>query len=152
MNRKRIFRSLATIIFPLFLVNFIANKLYWYYSIWYFDMPMHFWGGVCLGFAMIWFFSKEDQFLELNSSLILRIILGVLFIGVSWEIYEFIFNNVLGKIPFNMLDTISDVFFDLAGGTFATFYFFLISFKNYINSKNTVYGVPYSNDIRTLNK
>ncbi len=49
--------------------------------------------------------------------------LFVLFIGVSWELYEVLVNGVLAKDVFNSLDTISDIFFDLAGGFLAVLYF-----------------------------
>jgi hypothetical protein len=130
IDRKRVFKNMAYLIIPLFLVNYIANKFYWYYSIWYFDMIMHFWGGICLGLALVWFLSYKNLSLELNLKLIFKILLGVLLVGVLWEIYEVLFNNIIAQNPFNLLDTISDLFFDLAGGAFIILFFFkIIMFK-----------------------
>jgi len=119
MNRKRFFIYLASLVFFIFILNTLAGRFYWYYSIWYFDMIMHFLGGLWLGLVFIWLFWGK----EFNLKLFLKIILGVLLISVLWEIFEIIFNNILVGDPFNFLDTISDVFCDLAGGTFAIFYF-----------------------------
>ena len=82
-------------------------------------MPMHFLGGLLLGFALIWFFIIKD--ISLKS--IFYLILGVLLIGVLWEVFEIIIDKIITGNLFNTLDTISDIFFDLAGGTFAIFYF-----------------------------
>ena len=45
MDRKRLFKIAAYLIATLFLLNYAATKLYWYSSIWWFDMPMHLLGG-----------------------------------------------------------------------------------------------------------
>ena len=82
-------------------------------------MPMHFLGGVWLGLALLWFLKIK----EISLMLIFKMILGVLIIGVLWEIFEIILNNYTTQSPFNSLDTISDIFFDLSGGCFAILYF-----------------------------
>jgi hypothetical protein len=96
-------------------------------------MPMHFFGGLFIGLGLIWLLTKiytKNPSVELSFGLIYKIILGVFLIGVSWEFYEILVNNAIAQNPFNALDTISDVFFDLAGGTFAIFYFFKSSMAN----------------------
>jgi hypothetical protein len=129
MDRKRLFKILAYLIFLLFLLNYVASKFYWYFSIWWVDMPMHFLGGLCAGFAIIWLLSLKKLPFELPLSLqvvwnfIFKIFLSVLFIGVLWEFFEILFNNIIAQNSFNIFDTVSDVFFDLTGGTFAILYF-----------------------------
>jgi CDP-diglyceride synthetase len=130
INKKKFFVSLSLLVFFIFILNTLAGKFYWYYSIWYFDMIMHFLGGLWLGLVFIWIFLikkslKTDQFFGLlDIRLIIQIILCVLIIGVSWEIFEIVFNNIIAGDTFNLLDTVSDVFCDLAGGTFAVLYFY----------------------------
>ncbi len=127
IDRKRLFKILAYLIFLLFLLNYIGSKFYWYFSIWWFDMPMHFLGGFCVGIGLIWFFSRPSLRFQLEpkalASFLFKIFLGVLLIGVLWELFEILFNNIIAQDSFYILDTVSDVFFDLAGGTFATLYF-----------------------------
>ena len=79
---------------------------------------MHFLGGFWLGLAFLWFLLKEN----LSFALILKIILGVLFVGILWEIFELLFNNIVAQNPFNILDTSSDLFFDISGGLCAILY------------------------------
>lgn len=114
MDRKRLFKILAYLIVLIFLVNYVAVKLYWYNSIWYFDMIMHFLGGLWVGLISLYFFSSKTPYL--------KILLFVLFIGLGWEIFELLFNNIIAQNPFNALDTISDIFFDLSGGLCAILY------------------------------
>ena len=80
---------------------------------------MHFMGGLWLGLVFILIFWNQ----KLDSKLILKILLGVLLIGVLWEIFEIVLNYFTVKDLFNALDTFSDLCFDLAGGAFAIFYF-----------------------------
>ena len=119
--------------FSIFGANYLALKFYWYSSIWYFDMIMHSLGGFWVGMFFIWFFSIEDlpffsfSLAVIDFKLILKTVLFILFIGISWELFEFFVFNQLGHDPFNILDTISDLCFDLAGGFLALFYFYKIS-------------------------
>ena len=97
----------------------MAIKLYWYFSIWYFDMPMHFLGGFWVGLALIWLFPLE----KIDFKFFIKIILGVLWISILWEVFEVILNNNTTLFPFNTLDTFSDICFDLSGGATALLYF-----------------------------
>ena len=94
-------------------------KFYWYSSIWYFDMAMHFLGGFWLGLASLYLFPLKDT----SFKSILKIFLLVLLVGVGWEIFEVIVDRVITGNLFNTLDTISDICFDLAGGLSAILYF-----------------------------
>jgi TRAP-type C4-dicarboxylate transport system permease small subunit len=120
MDRKNILRKLAYLIFSIFALNFLAGKFYLYTSIWFFDMPMHFLGGFWLGLSFIYLFWSKT----VSVKLFIEIILGVLLLGVLWELFEVIFTNYIGQTPFNTLDTISDLCFDLAGGLSAILYIF----------------------------
>ena len=123
MDRKRLFKIQAYLIILIFLVNSFALKFYLYYSIWYFDMFMHFLGGFWVGFFFLWLLSFKNTPLDFSMKLIYKIIFFVLFIGVSWEIFEILFNNIIAQNEFNIFDTISDIFFDLSGGILAVLYF-----------------------------
>lgn len=120
MDRKKLSTYLAFLILFIFAINYVAMKFYWYSAIWYFDMPMHFLGGFWLGLALIWFFSVR----EFSPKSILKIILGALLIGILWELFEILIDKSIAQNPFNILDTISDMCFDLAGGGLSIIYFF----------------------------
>ena len=83
-------------------------------------MIMHFLGGFWVGLIYFYIFFPQN----ISFKLISEILIFVLFIGVGWEVFEIAVNDVIAQNPFNILDTISDTFFDLSGGAFATLYFF----------------------------
>ena len=121
MNSKRFLIRLVSLIIFIFLLNFLALKFYWYSSIWYFDMIMHFLGGLWLGLISIYLFSPtfRESFLEST----FKVLLAVLFIGAGWEVFEILIDVFITKNSLNILDSTSDIFFDLAGGLSAIFYF-----------------------------
>ncbi|MEK7569536.1 MAG: hypothetical protein AAB500_01430 [Patescibacteria group bacterium] len=102
----------AGFIFLILIINFAAMKFHWYYTIAWFDMPMHFLGGLWIGFALFYFARGELSFV--------KFIGWVLGIGVLWEVFELFNNHYFGtQDPFDLLDTLSDFLFDLLGGTAA---------------------------------
>lgn len=128
MDRKKLIKRLIYLILFIFVMNFIADKFYWYFSIWYFDMFMHFFGGFWIGLVSLYFIFNKDKdslvdFKFLTPKFILKILFYVLLIGLGWEIFEILVNNVTIQDSFNYLDTFSDLFFDLSGGAFAILYF-----------------------------
>jgi uncharacterized BrkB/YihY/UPF0761 family membrane protein len=131
MNKRKLLIRLTSLILFIFFVNLIAKKFYWYSTLWWFDMPMHFLGGFWLALAFIWVFSLKDK--TFNS--IFKIVLGVVFIGICWELFEFFFVNYVADNAFNTLDTISDMMFDLAGGLAGILYCFK---KIIINPENKI--------------
>ncbi|MEK7588709.1 MAG: hypothetical protein AAB438_02730 [Patescibacteria group bacterium] len=120
MDKKKLFIRLTLLVIFIFILNFIASKLYWYSSLWWFDMPMHFLGGFWLGLAFLWLIPIDEPSL----SKVFKIIIGVLIIGIFWELFEIGVNDILAKSPFDMVDTVSDLFFDISGGFASMIYFF----------------------------
>ena len=118
MDRKKLIKLLTYLIFFILVINFFANKFYWYSSIWYFDMIMHFLGGFWIGLTSFYIFSPQN----ISGKLIFKILLLVLCIGIGWEVYEILVNDILAQNSFNFLDTFSDIFFDLSGGLCAMLY------------------------------
>ena len=117
MDRNKLLKHLVVLMFFIFLANNIALQFYWYYSITYFDMLMHFLGGVWAGLFFIYVFYVRKE--VLNS--LFYIILFVLFIGILWEFFEF-FMGTIARDSFDTGDTLSDIFFDLLGGLCAILY------------------------------
>lgn len=124
MDRKKLIKHLVFLMFFIFLTNFLAEKFHWYFSIWYFDMIMHFLGGFWVGFFFLYTFLAKDPVLP-TAGLFLKIILSTLAIGILWEFYEY-FLNVVSFTSFDFKDTLSDIFFDLLGSFASIFYFFKI--------------------------
>lgn len=115
-SKKLTFLSLL-LVWAIFALNFLASRFYWYTSIWWFDMPMHFLGGVFLAFIGMLIF-RAFGFSGLYKNIFF--VLGfIVIIGLFWEFFEvgvdkFILYKSYNNI--NMLDTLSDLVFDIAGG------------------------------------
>ena len=120
MDKKKLIRRLISLILFIFVLNFLANQFYWYFTIWYFDMIMHFLAGFWVGLACLYLLPPQCD----SISSIFTILLFVLCIGIGWEIFEILVNDVIVRNPFNPLDTASDIFFDLSGCAVAILYFF----------------------------
>lgn len=103
------------------LVHYVAtvNFFYWRYS--WLDMPMHFLGGLCvaLGFAILPFFRIT---LPPKYRTILTYLLFVFFVGVVWEVFEYVNNiSTVRDDDSIIIDTMVDLILDLLGGCLGYF-------------------------------
>lgn len=112
------------------LIYALATAKYWFWIIWWFDIPMHFFGGF---WAAAVFINLGSRFKVQGSRFWVDLILTLSFvalIGVLWEFFEFIYGSFASKAGMDVLsaeamkykginlyqDTIKDLFFDLLGG------------------------------------
>lgn len=130
MSTKDLFRQQAYLVIFIFLVNFLANKFHLYYSIWWFDVFMHFAGGVWLGFVFAWFMALKGLPLSLDVTLVSKLVLWVLVVGIGWEVFEYYFINYMAQNRFDMVDTLSDLVLDLSGGLCAILYLQKSKYEN----------------------
>lgn len=119
-SRKQILSLLASSIIFLCIINLVAMKGLWYYLFWYFDMPMHFLGGMAVLFLLVYVF--YNQISTQRNLPIIKLLIGVLIIGIGWEVFEYVFLNWYAGQPFIILDVVSDLFFDTAGGILGLLY------------------------------
>jgi len=110
--------------FFIFLANFLILKFYWYSLIWYLDIVMHFLGGFWVGLFFLYVFFRKEQ-PSFTSGLFFKLLFITLLVGLLWELYEFLL-NIIAITPFNLNDTISDIFSSLLGSTVSVFYFLKI--------------------------
>jgi asparagine N-glycosylation enzyme membrane subunit Stt3 len=124
MTNKSLFKTSLWLVAIIFILNSLAMKFYWYFTIWWFDMPMHFLGGVFIGFvsiaAYVKYFAKEKPS---AARIAWTVFFSVLIIGVLWEIFESGVNFLTVSQQNPILDTWSDIAYDIAGGLFAAFYY-----------------------------
>lgn len=132
-SQKNLILQACILVLGIAVVNQLANFFYWYSTIWWFDMPMHFLGGFFVGLLMVylyWFspLHKESGLQKTFSRYTVYILLGVISIGLMWEVFEFVVDMYTTHNGLNVLDTLSDLCFDLAGGSTA---FFLLHFHRH---------------------
>lgn len=112
---KRLVVKALWLVVVIFLVNLAAMKFFWYSSIWWFDMPMHFAGGVFLGLVALASYARAKGMENPAMKAFIVVLMATLVFGVGWEIFEFGIDTFITFSPHNLLDTVSDICFDLAG-------------------------------------
>lgn len=134
--KKTLIRNALSIVTALFLFNLLAYQFYWYVSISWYDMAMHFAGGVFLALLIGAHFHKRFRTLE-TKEIIVTTLLGVFIIGLGWEYFEYVVQIMLRPVPFaDISDSISDVICDMTGGIVGT-YFVLRAKKRYNREHDT---------------
>src|SRR3989344_5045979 len=118
MNKERLLKHLVLLMFFIFIADLLAKTFYWYYTVWWFDIVMHFISGFWVGLFFLYVFYDKNTFFRKFTA----VILGVLLIGILWEIFE-VYLNVVSLESFSIKDTALDMFFDLAGGLSMMFYY-----------------------------
>lgn len=115
LQKKIIWRGMLVSLATLFL-NFLGSRLDLYSILWWYDMPMHFLGGLFSSLIIIYVLLNYSWFVNLK---IVKKVLLVLFlvfvVGILWEGYELFF-AIITKQKQILLDSTSDIFFDIAGG------------------------------------
>lgn len=118
MSKNDLLKWIVLLMLLIFGAHVLGSMLYLHYTTRWFDMVLHFSGGVWVAmfFTYIIFFRN---FLEKKS---LGVLLGVAMVVILWEFFEFYSNNFIGRIPFDIADTVSDMVLGLAGGGLALFF------------------------------
>ncbi len=100
------------------ILHFAGVKYEWYSTFIWYDVLLHVLGGFWVGYTVCYLWLRN---MRANSNNLFWIALvGVLVIGIGWEIFEFIFNiaDPYGAIPY-MVDTVKDIIMDVCGALLA---------------------------------
>lgn len=121
--------SLGTLLLITHLIN-VANN--WYRTITWVDIPQHFGAGVLAALTFYWlsYRFRNALNLERNPSFTLLLVLSwTALLGVSWEFFEFIHDEMVMffGLKFQLaqlsnFDTMKDLFNDLMGGLALTIF------------------------------
>jgi len=122
--RKTILIKLTALLYVITTFHLLALYFFWYWSIWWFDILLHFLGGVWVGGTalLILFLSKSDTRPLKTFTAYLISFLAVLVIGTLWELFEFSLDTFIIFQTNDISDTLSDIGADIAGGIFASLY------------------------------
>jgi hypothetical protein len=126
--RTSLIKKALFLIIVIFVLNKVANMFFWYTSIVWFDMLMHFLGGVFVALAVGSVLTGYLKNAE-NKKVFWIILTSVLVVGLGWEVFEFSVQEIvkvtgLADVP----DSLSDLFFDAIGAAVGTL--FVIQAKN----------------------
>lgn len=116
--REQLLLVILTATVAMILLHFAALEFYLYWMYWWFDMIVHFFGGLASGLAIFWIIRYAGR-IPVASHLhwFLLIISAVLVIGIGWEIFELATGLYAQKNY--VFDTTVDIVMDLLGGFIA---------------------------------
>ena len=112
-------------------LHFSALQFYLYWRFWWFDILTHFLGGLWVGLSFLWLFFQFGfiDIIKNNKNYNLAVAFSAsLLVGVMWEVFEYYFGIAVTDASNYIVDTMTDISFDLIGG-FAAYCIFL--FKGY---------------------
>ena len=100
------------------ILNWMAEFLGLYWTIWWADSLVHFFGGLTVSLVVMWLCSFNKNFQNWNPSKLFFIsILGTILIGILWEFQElFLKVTALSDGREYWIDTLSDLISDIFGG------------------------------------
>lgn len=113
------FAALAVLIGYLQVIS-IERDLYW--TIWWMDVLLHFLAGLFIAYATFLFDFSIHGWREVGAGDLKRLFLVILFVGVGWEIFEYL-NKIIEPKNY-WQDTFTDIIMDFLGAAAA--YFFLV--------------------------
>ena len=125
MREKILIKLFWYSIFITFL-NYVGIKFYLYWTLKWYDIPVHILFGAWAAFFVLWFvyLSKYLKFSVSKSfkTVFSIVIVSVLIIGTLWEIYEFKLGLTNTSLV-DRIDNVKDILDDLIGALFAGLYF-----------------------------
>ena len=135
-RKEVLFVSFALTIFVGVLHHY-AMLNFWYWLYWWFDILMHFLGGLLVSIIAIWvyYFSGFFSGVSFNKKNLLKFsIIAVLVVGISWEVFEIIIKETINEPDF-ISDTFLDLILDLVGA-FVAYRYIAYNFLENKNGKN----------------
>lgn len=134
MTRRNFFRKFGIAIFSVFVLNALASYFYWYQSFVWFDMMMHFFGGITVGlFFCFLLFGTYRSWLKNRKNWKIWVAGTILTLCVAllWEVMEFSVQHLfnIDGVLATPGDSVSDVICGLVGGLTALGYFFVKTYE-----------------------
>lgn len=120
----RVSVSLAILLFTIFVLHIAALYFFWYWSIWWYDLLIHFLGGIFIGGLALTLFKRSTAENGDFLSILFVTVSVVAFFGIVWELFELSVDSIIAFNDQNdRLDTITDLAVDITGGLIAPFFF-----------------------------
>ena len=123
MQKKSFSIILLVLIYIIFALDLAAGPYFLYWKLWWFDMVLHFLGGLWITLGGYYIFSLSGYFKKISPDkkwVFVLPLLALVFAGSAWEIFEYL----LGIIPIKgyVFDTCLDLAMDILGGGLACFF------------------------------
>lgn len=128
---KNLFIFLFALIILIAGLNEIALNFFLYWRVWWFDIMMHFLGGLWIGLTTLWIYLSSGYIKNINKEkffILFLSISAVLIIGIGWEVFEYLIDAHIGMKQGYWSDTIQDLVMDTLGAIIAATIIFNLEF------------------------
>ncbi len=101
-------------------LNKMALNFFLYWRFWWFDIMMHFLGGLWIGSIVLWFYYFSGYIknpIKTKKYIFWISVISVVIVGLGWEVFEFLIDANLREGYFG--DTILDLIMDIIGAIVA---------------------------------
>ncbi len=100
----------------------LSGDLFFY--IWWYDIPLHFLGGLWIGLLAVYLYYYSGFFKSIltENRLFFTMLISVIVVGALWEIFEY-YTGLAFTVGNYTLDTVKDMFMDVLGGIVSYIYF-----------------------------
>lgn len=126
MSRDHLLRILAFLSVGIAFLHITAIVFYLYWIFWWYDMLVHFLGGVFAALLSLWFLFFSGYVRAKAAPTVFRVfvmaLLSVVLLGVLWEVFERL-SGQTWSVEGYWLDTGVDMVFDVLGGFFGFLFF-----------------------------
>ena len=125
LKNRLLLISIITIIF-IAVFHYLALKNSWYWTVKWIDIPVHILGGFWVAITVLWISLNIKHIDSINGykkRALLVMLIPVLVVGISWEIFELIFKITNLHDVGYWSDTLSDILNGFIGGIIAFLYF-----------------------------
>lgn len=95
----------------------VAIDRSWYYTYWWFDIPMHILGGAVIAFFIVYGYKLLSLEEKSKGLTFLSLVLSVFFVGVVWEVYEYVIDLMYTHLGWDPIDTGKDLIDDVIGAS-----------------------------------
>jgi hypothetical protein len=126
MFKQKIFIASFFTLVLVAVLNYFGSKFYWYWTYKWFDIPMHILGGLwisLISLSLYSYFYNNVSIVNYKIKVLGVVLFAVLFIGISWEIFELVGGITYFTDKGYWIDTVADLINDTIGGLIAYLFF-----------------------------
>lgn len=125
MLRKPFFGEMFLVLVVIAVLHTVATIYFWYWRFFWFDILMHFLGGLWVALMFFWLLqivNKSSLEIKTVKKSVLAAVLCAFMVGIFWEIFENVSGVAFVLHQNYVFDTLKDLGMDMLGGFCAGLY------------------------------
>lgn len=117
---------LVVLIFVIAVVDAMALRYHLFYTLPWFDIPLHLLGGLWVSLFILWYYSifrNNNARIEERGGMFIFALSGTFAVALAWELFEYTINAYIVLDKYDMIDTFKDLLMGMIGATVGTWIF-----------------------------